>query len=119
MCLCFFSSCFHLQVEEFNDQPNGICLECWKKTEEFDKFYKSVQAAHLILLSTKYKHTSVGVSGENVEVKDEKAEAGIDSSAVFDHTVERLASKPEEEEEDDSNQDTDVDHDNGKYICKV
>lgn len=56
-------------MEEFNDQPNGICLECWEKTEIFDKFYKSVQAAHLILLNTKYKKDDI----EDVEVKCENA----------------------------------------------
>lgn len=46
-------------MEEFHDQPNGICLECWEKTEEFDKFYKSVQEAHLILLNSKYTKTEI------------------------------------------------------------
>lgn len=46
-------------MEEFHDQPNGICLECWEKTEEFDKFYKSVQEAHLILLNSKYSENQI------------------------------------------------------------
>lgn len=54
-------------MEDFNDQPNGICLECWAKTEEFDKFYKSVQAAHLILLNSKYPEAN----DESFEVKNE------------------------------------------------
>lgn len=29
---------------------NGICNECWQKTESFDKFYKSIQKAHSNLL---------------------------------------------------------------------
>lgn len=54
-------------MEDFNDQPNGICLECWEKTEEFDKFYKTVQAAHLILLNSKYSEAN----DESFEVKNE------------------------------------------------
>lgn len=46
-------------MEDFHDQPNGICLECWQKTEEFDKFYKSVQEAHLILLNSKYTKNEI------------------------------------------------------------
>lgn len=54
-------------MEDFNDQPNGICLECWDKTLIFDQFYKSVQSAHLLLLNSKYKSHEL----ENVEIKCE------------------------------------------------
>lgn len=95
-------------MEEFNDQPNGICLECWKKTNEFDKFYKSVQAAHLTLLSTKYKVYDQSISDQNVVVKNECADTIINSLSVYDHTEENLASKHEA--------DDDFGQDNGKYI---
>lgn len=86
-------------------------MECWKKTEEFDKFYKSVQAAHLTLLSTKYKiDIDTERSDQNVTVKDESADAIIDSSSEYDHAEENSASKHEED---------DFGQDNGKYICKV
>lgn len=54
-------------MEDFNDQPNGICSECWDKTLIFDQFYKSVQAAHLLLLNSKYKSNEL----ENVDIKCE------------------------------------------------
>ncbi|XP_031623272.1 transcription factor grauzone-like [Contarinia nasturtii] len=58
---------FWFRVEDFNDQPNGICLECWDKVLTFDQFYKSVQMAHLYLLNSKYKDDEI----EKVSVKSE------------------------------------------------
>lgn len=75
-------------------------MECWEKTEKFDKFYKSVQAAHLILLSTKYKHPDARITDENIEVKDEGSEDN--------QTVDCLALKQLEEN------DSSPDRDNGK-----
>lgn len=57
------------KVEEFNDQSNGICSECWEKTLTFDKFYKSVQTTHLLLLNSKYKINN----DEKIDIKSEVA----------------------------------------------
>lgn len=60
-------------MEDFDNQPNGICLECWDKTLVFDQFYKSVQAAHLLLLNSKYKNPEVEkvvIKCENIESDD-------------------------------------------------
>lgn len=42
-------------------------MECWDKTAIFDQFYKSVQAAHLLLLNSKYSRQEI----EKVEIKSE------------------------------------------------
>lgn len=85
---------FHfIQVEDFNDQPNGICLECWEKTEIFDRFYKSVQAAHLILLNSKY--TKNGCF-DDVEVKSENM-CHTYVSPMENLTVESIALDPNDE----------------------
>lgn len=80
---------------------------------EFDKFYKSVQAAHLTLLSTKYKDTDVQATVENISVKGESVDAIKNTSTTFDHTEEVLASK---HEKDDLGQDTDFDQEPGMIV---
>lgn len=102
------------QVEDFNEQPNAICPDCWKKTEEFDKFYKSVQAAHLNLLSTKYKNTDVQETIDIDLVKGESVDAIKCSSKILHHSEDCLASKYEE---DYLKHGTHVDQENGTTIA--
>lgn len=57
-------------------------MECWEKTEEFDRFYKTVQAAHLILLNSKYAEPTnqldtVEVKNEPITMDDSFSEANL------------------------------------------
>lgn len=88
-------------------------MECWTKTEEFDKFYKTVQAAHLTLLSTKYKNTDVEAIDKEITLKGGCVDTNKNISSTVDPTEGELASK---REEDDYGQDTDFDPANGMSI---
>lgn len=100
---------FTLQAEEFNDQPNGICLDCWEKTITFDQFYKSVQETHLILLNSKYKPLEI----EKVEIKTEREDdlLSVEDSTVDASACDYTASDLDRDEDQNVNEQYD---DNGK-----
>lgn len=83
------------KVEDFSDRANGICLECWDKTAIFDQFYKSVQAAHLLLLNSKYKprETEIEIKSENtcsddlLSVADQTADVPFCDYDVSDQSL--------------------------------
>lgn len=77
------------QVEDFNDQPNGICLECWDKTLKFDQFYKSVQESHLILLTSKYKNDDIEKVSIKIEHENSDDFLSMEDTAACDSISDR------------------------------
>lgn len=69
-----------------------------------------MQAAHLTLLSTKYKHTDAQTTVESDAFKGESVDAIKDSLVTLDHSEDGLTAK---HEEDDLRHDSHFDEENG------